>query len=492
MSNESFILAALRGDYDETEEGSPLPETPVDESATPNSVNRLITDIYNYYYRKGYYPIFLESSLRIVSIVIVVLFSLFIVFFVDPSILNNATSRPLSEFIKVHMSFWFLLIALPGFAFTCFCIYREIAVLQKYHSTYLYFKRELRIRDSELNTLEWSEIVSRVGQSEIQTRYYITRDENYLTELYSQKIFKTTTQVSDFILRVLLGSIFFRNEIIYPTDVYEQRIIFTGYLCGLLSIALYPCIIFFTVAYFIFKYTLHVSAQTRPSFNLIDKEWIWTAKYIFRYTNELPHEYERRIAKTYSSAKNYSEQFYQESSVIIYKFIVFVLGIIATPLLLVSLYSDDILWYTTVYNHSLFWILSTLSIAILVIYSLIPQKYCYRDPKSYMSEILSVLKIAPLEWREHPERWKIYASFRNYFQYKFVIAFKEMIALLSLPYLLLYYIPKHSEEITNFFVNSSRVKDGRIYYKDSLWDEERVESITSERIQVSRREITPV
>ncbi|CAJ0766075.1 4724_t:CDS:10 [Entrophospora sp. SA101] len=234
--------------------------------------------VYAYYIGKGLYCILLSRCLSLLTIAFVIGFSTFLFGCVDYSLVRN--SKSLSQ-ADMQTTSW-----------------------QKVVNQIIKIKKNNPMTS---NTNQGSH--ERLDAHNITNR--IMRQENYLIALFNKEYLNLTV----------------------PIPFIERRQFLTKALE-------------FNLNYCILNYVFNDQGQVRKIFikdgkrnELIEEEWTSYAKWKFREFNELPHLFQQRLDKSYKAANKYNDQFPKEKTILITRFVLFIVGSL-TAVLLIASYID--------------------------------------------------------------------------------------------------------------------------------------------------------
>lgn len=123
-------------------------------------------------------------------------------------------------------------------------------------------------------------------------------------------------------------------------------------LCGAVQALFMPFVLFFMILHFSFQNAYDLKSTQ----NLGPKEWSLVAKWTFREFNELPHDFERRLAPSYRAAEHYLDLFGQnEIFAAAGRILVFVGGSIGAVLFVFAAMNDAILLHVKIAQWNLLW-----------------------------------------------------------------------------------------------------------------------------------------
>lgn len=219
---------------------------------------------------------------------------------------------------------------------------------------------------------------------------------------------------------------------------------------GLLNLLFAPFILAFLIVYFFFKYGEEL--HKNPS-QLSSRTYTPMARWKFRDFNELPHLFRSRLNASYPKAIKYVNQFPQHKMVIVAKFIAFVSGSIALSLALFSLIDENILTnFQITHGRSVLWYLGVLGMIWTAARGFIPDPHLVFDPVILFRDLVTDTHYLPSEWQRmglHTDA--VRREFSQLFEYRIVVFFVELLAVLFAPFILWFSMPHCAGKIVDFF-----------------------------------------
>jgi autophagy-related protein 9 len=82
---------------------------------------------------------------------------------------------------------------------------------------------------------------------------------------------------------------------------------------------------------------------------------------------------------------------------------------------------------------------------------LIPTETLIHDPETLILEVIEETHYMPEIWKDVLHTIYVRKQFDQFFQYRIVIFFKELLGILTAPIVLWYSLPKSSEKIIDYF-----------------------------------------
>jgi autophagy-related protein 9 len=339
-----------------------------------------------------------------------------------------------------------------------------------------YFGHCLKISDSDLSVLKWSEVVSQILRSEpdehksaLVIAQEILKYDNYISALVSDPSILTwrsypipmtrfffywfKLSLTGLVLDATGGSLVNGASAVRATPVSRQlRLRFLFY--GVLLLIATPFLFCFELLYLIFHYSQAI--RTAPG-SLSLHRWTPQAKWLIREYNELPHLLAERIAKSYEFANYYMDLFPSPLMQPILKIVAFFSGMFITILFVAGLLTDSVALLTLEAFHgkSFAWLLSVLaSIYGICRVSIAPEIHPYTA-----EECMEVIeKHVHYDFRDKQNSAQSLVAFAKFSSMFRPIIFHfgmELLSVILNPILFLFALPSKAEEIVNFIAKNS-------------------------------------
>ncbi|KAL1709709.1 putative transmembrane protein [Schizophyllum commune] len=484
------------------------------------NLDGFLQDVYNYYEGKGIYCIALSRGLNLLTVGFVIAFSTFLIGCVDYSRIKPEKSTRLSDVVVRQCVSKFSGFTLLFFMlFTAFYVWQIVMFVlgvRRLVDMYHFYTHLLKIPDSDIQTIPWSEVVRRIGAireenpltaissknsrntndtttakldaHDVANR--ILRQENYLIALFNKELLdlrvplpsllkrfvpeeqgkgKMLTKALEWNLRFCLmeylfdrhgrvRKVFLKSRNRAPLiEGLRRRFIFMGILNAVFA----PFIVSFILMYSFFRYfeEYHKDPST-----IGGRQYTLYAQWKFREFNELPHFFKRRLHESYPVATSYIGQFPNEKMKLIMRFVAFVAGSFTAVLVLASIADPDLVVHFEITPHGtvLFWI-SVFGGILATARGMIPDDHDVFDPEQLMMEVITHTHYMPDEWKGELHSKKTHAQFGELFQMKILIFVQEILSVLLTPFVLWYSLPPCAPAIIDFFREFSVHVEGRGY-----------------------------
>ncbi|PRP86837.1 autophagy protein 9 [Planoprotostelium fungivorum] len=456
-----------------------------------NNLDRFLCSVYNYYQGKGFTCIVVARFLNLITLFWVIFLTTFLITFIDyeelvktlylPSAVrytgySSQSSSILINDVRVHP---FLAACLFIFCIFWFYQLRNFLMdVKTYWGMKQFYNKELRISEDDIHTAEWNEVVQKLirvprlsntkeRMTHLDIANCIMRKENYLITMINKDILNleipfipgaSTSVVTKTLEWALSLTIF---NYIFNSHGLQQSIISSSTyagadglrrrfrLMGLIGLIISPFLFVFLIVYLIFKYGEEMHSKP-GTFAL--RQWSPLARWKFRELNELPHIFHRRLSASKPLAERYVTSFNVDILTILARFVSFMVGSIVVVLLLFGLYNEDmILKLELARNVSVFWLIGIATPLLAICRSLIPDPTQGAEPMKVMEDLVQHTHYMPKGWRGKTHTKKVLGEFTELFQYRFVVLATELLSVLITPLVLLFSLPKSSEDIILFF-----------------------------------------
>jgi len=449
-------------------------------------------EIYDYYYRKGFVCIVLERVCHLITIAFVICFSVFLFGCVDYSLISEENSL-LSEVIVdqcVYKLSWKLKFFLSGFIILWLYLFinyfSEFLRLRKIH---YFYKCKLKIPDRDIQSISWNTIIKKIIKLYNEEKAEL-EDQSNIDELDAHKIINIIMRKENFFIALInkdcikFSIPFFEskqlltnvlewnvqwciNNFVYDKDGHVKEYFLDRdkklnlskslsqrfQMMGIVNLILLPFLLIFTIVYSFFKYSEEIYHQ--PG-SIMKRTYSLLARWKFRQFNELPHDFEKRLNRSYESSMTYLNQFPNSRFSIISKLIVFISGSIITVLTILTLIDQEFFnsFEITRGCSVLFYIGIFTSILAFTKGQINDENYKEYDPQMLMENIAQETHYYPKRWREEAYSDDVKSEFESYFDKKIFLILRDIYGLILTPFILMITLPSCSYKLLTFLKNS--------------------------------------
>ncbi|GLG98624.1 Autophagy-related protein 9 [Gryllus bimaculatus] len=453
--------------------------------------------MYHYHQKHGFTCMMLQEGLELLQFIFIVVFSTFLFSGVNYSVLfrddipsHNRTNHkvslsdavlPLDECIgNLGVFAWFCL-----FVALIFWFLRAAKVV--YHTFQFwdikaFFNSALKIHDSDLDNLTWSEVQRRIREvqreqqmcihkqdlSELDIYHRILRFKNYFVAMINKSLLPVKIRIP------------FIGEIVYLTRGLKynlELLLFWGpwapfennwhlkedykkvakrqelaqqlskYILwvGIVNFVLCPLILLWQILYSFFNYAEVIK---REPGSLGSRCWSLYGRLYLRHFNELDHELNARLNRAYRPASKYMNIFTSPLMTIIAKNVAFIAGACLAVLLILTVYDEDVITVEHVLTA-----ITVLTVIVAGSRVFIPDENLVWCPEKLMTAVLAHVHYLPDSWRGQAHTHKVREEFSQLFQYKAVYLVEELMSPVITPFILWFHVRSKALDIVDFYRN---------------------------------------
>ncbi|KAL7073674.1 hypothetical protein ACQ4LE_007376 [Meloidogyne hapla] len=467
-------------------------------------VDQFFAYIYEYYQQRGLTCIALRSLFSLLRFAFVVLFSTFLVQCVDYDVLfynRNTTldGQPLPAKRAIHNAFIPRcyarinpLMSLALFLAALFWLahlFRICCRLIQFSEIHRFFISQLEIADSEMQNLTWAQVVDRLCG--VQKRLHlivnreaitpldvcqrILRHKNYFVALVYYDILPPRIRLPFFGhvhylsngLRFNLEWLLFwgpwspwkgpyalkddfKDPLKLPMIVRQlQR---TLSIMAIANLIFFPFVFVYQLLFSFFSYSEHY--QRDPNvFGM--RKYSNYGREKLRHFNEMDHELDARLNKSYEFAARYTDQFISPLTQIIARNIAFVAASFFVVLCALTAIDEDTLKIEHVTT-----ILSITGGAVLISRIFIPKENMVLCQQIFMQQIVANIHYAPRSWLADAHSTEIHKEFVQIFRMKTELLVEELLSPFLSPFILYFCVWKRVPEIVVFLHENTVTLEG--------------------------------
>mmetsp|Transcript_28753 Transcript_28753/g.66354 ORF Transcript_28753/g.66354 Transcript_28753/m.66354 type:complete len:759 (-) Transcript_28753:221-2497(-) len=459
----------------------------------PSDLDDWLTQLYEYYYHKGFSCIFAGKLLNISSVIFTLVFSAIFLVFIDwralwsctphcgETVLFRADAHSDQPFYLAVVACFLTVLSAYCLHCTCFFVYDT----HRASAMYSFVNKSLGISEQELATIEWQNFTAKLleFQEKHQGRFFlephnehdivsrIMRKDNYLIALLDHPdklivptlplpLFNTgrtlTKTLKWIVTKTILDMLFKPNYDVNENFLEDhQGLRRRLWWAGLCNLILAPFIIFFL---FIYTFLSNAEQIHRDPSTLGSRCWSTYSEWKIREYNQLPHEFRRRLANSLPWANKYVEQFRSPFISILARFLSFVLGSFLAVLVLLGLINEDFM-DVRIWDRNLWWFLGVFGTALAWSRTFIISTHTYFEPAKMLSQVTQETHYMPKRWRSKAHKIEVYNEFAELFPYKVTLFVQEVLGVFVTPFVLWFYIAPNSEKILEFLQSCTVKKD---------------------------------
>ena len=358
--------------------------------------------IYFYFVNKGYYRIIINSVVNLLVTNFLVFFIVFLFNCIDYNGLFTLESKSnLGNFVEInnllHINTFFSIVLMLFLFLDALKIVSILDDMYIYSNIRKFYKTNLKINDSELEYMEWNDILDIYKDSVNDVNPYyihllITAKDNYFVALLDNKIIRPYHLNSLFewnLIYCIIYSFIDNSERVSDKLVNDPRIIDTAMknrlkAISILSLIFMPVIIVFITFYNLFNYGEQF--YNKPDL-FISKNFTRISMLNYRNYNELTHHFEERMETLSGLTKKYNDTFKNKILEAVLKLIIFIFSSGFITLLIFTLINDSILTNLNIVGgKTVLWFIGVVGSFIAILRSIISNK-SKENPTDIMGKI---------------------------------------------------------------------------------------------------------
>ena len=395
-------------------------------------------DVYDYYYRKGFWSIILSEISDIILIICGTLFFTFMCVLLDWNQILKCGSDNLIQdcgelriYVKpIVPNFFFLSVIFFGIVSCVYKIVNFVFYFKTLSNIKHYYEKELYISSRDIETMQWSFVIQRISETNGKkiTIHDITniilKEENYLLSLFQRNILGVPSYMYTKQFDVNLRNILFRSSYssihIMSEKSLKIRFILYGFMNLILSI-------FIFISLLVHFFVANIDDYNSTKKNITNRRYTIYAKTLFRHYNELPHFFDERLNKSYRYANEYLKQFPQNSIEVLSKFISLLAGGFIGFFVIVSILDESILLYVKLFNRSLLFYAGIFGAISATSRSMIrePEENVF-NPENILTKVIKYTHHKPKPWEGRLNSYYVRDEFMALFDNRIKIFFFDL------------------------------------------------------------------
>lgn len=470
--------------------------------ANVDNLDIFLQEVYAYFLGNGMWCILLTKAVNMATLLFVVGFSTFLTSCIDYSKLSTSTKladvqvdRCIAKMGWFHtFVVWLVLLFWLLKAFQYVGEIRGIVEMRNF------YKHLLNIDETEMQTISWQQVVSRmmllrdqnfaVAQRHARNKLdayeianRIMRRENYLIAMLSKDVLDLSVPLP--FVRKRLGPTFTKtlewniglcimdyafndagqlrpiflkeNRRKVLSDGLRRRFLFAGTM----NVICAPfTVVYLTLLYF-FRY---FNEYHRDPSAIGARQYTPLAEWKMRELNELYHFFERRLRMSYPAASRYVNQFPREKTAVVLRFVAFVAGSFAAVLGIISLVDPELfLGFEITHDRTVLFYIGVFGTILAVSRSMIPDDTLVYDPEATMRHVAEYTHYLPAEWEGKLHTEQVKTEFAALYDLKIMTILRELVSVVLAPFILWYSLPNSCDRIVDFFREYSVHVDGLGY-----------------------------
>jgi autophagy-related protein 9 len=188
------------------------------------------------------------------------------------------------------------------------------------------------------------------------------------------------------------------------------------------------------------------------------------AEWKFREFNELPHLFRKRLGMSHPFASHYIDQFPKAKTEMVAWTVAFISGSLATVLGLASIIDSELFMHFDITpDKNVVFYAAVFGAIWATARGSTSEENSVFDPEFAMRNVIQYTHYEPDHWKDRLHSFDIKQEFSELYKPKVVIFFEEILSILSIPYVLLFSLPRSSDHIIDFFREFTIHVDGLGY-----------------------------
>ncbi|WZH46496.1 autophagy protein Apg9-domain-containing protein [Fusarium acuminatum] len=476
-----------------------------------SNLDSFMRDVYDYYEGGGLWCILCANALWLIETLFVAILLTFLGQCIDYSKIPG--SRSLHEVVvpqctRKMSGIWNLAIWLYTFFFIWKCVqyFVEIRRLIYIRDFYIHL---LDIPEQDMQTVSWQDIVARImalREQNPKTATNITpklrqfigsqskerldahdianrlmRKENYLIAMINKDILNLSLPVPFLRGRQLfsktmewylhycildmafneLGQV--QQDFLRPdrrrllSQKLKQRLLFAG----VLNLVFAPVVLAYVVIVYFFTYYNEYQKDPKQA---AARKYTSLAEWKFREFNELPHIFYERLHMSYPFATRYIDQFPKRMTEDIARTIAFMTGAITAILAVGSVLDSELfINFEITKDRPVLFYLGVFGAIWAMTRGMVSEETRVFNPEYALRNVIEYTHYMPDHWQNKLHSFEVKQEFAELYKMKVVIFLEEMMGIITTPMLLLFSLPKCSDQIVDFFREFTIHVDGLGY-----------------------------
>ena len=458
------------------------------------NLDEFLTNCYYFFRHKSMKNIIISNITNILSLSFTLILSC-ILFFLDWTIIKdckldnfscskqiiNISFNSLSSFSKLIFIFYIIIF----FLYILWSLLSIFLLVPKMKKIKYFFCNKLKISENELLFTNWTNILEKFENYQDKVNFIykrriyikhtkemaiqrIMRKDNVFIAIFDKDLFNinnmSNLKINLFSSKLMEWSLrlIFINEIkpiinknfLYDPQKLKRRI----YIVGILNFIIFPFSFIYSIIYFFLDNAVHIHTEPKE---FMSYTWTNYAYWTFKNYNELNHVTNQRLFLTLPHVIKFMEQFKSIEIDSINRFLIFILGSLVSFMVILGFINEAIL-SITIFDRNLWWYIAILTGLITILKNNLHNLHFNLNPNENLPEIKNMLG-HKIKQHEDNNNYDIYLLLTKYIKFKFITLILEIISVFSTPILLIFYISKKSNDISQF-LKSNLIKNEQLGY----------------------------
>ncbi|KAL2694615.1 autophagy protein atg9 [[Neocosmospora] mangrovei] len=237
----------------------------------------------------------------------------------------------------------------------------------------------------------------------------------------------------------------------------KQRLLFAG----VLNLVFAPVVLAYVMVVYFFTYYYEYQKDPKQA---AARKYTSLAEWKFREFNELPHIFYERLHMSYPFATRYIDQFPKRMTEDIARSIAFMSGAITAILALGSILDSELfLNFEITKDRPVLFYLGVFAAVWAITRGMVSEETLVFNPEYALRNVIEYTHYMPDHWQGRLHSFEVKQEFSELYKMKVVIFLEEVMGIITTPMLLLFSLPKCSDQIVDFFREFTIHVDGLGY-----------------------------
>ncbi|XWW99920.1 hypothetical protein V2A60_007934 [Cordyceps javanica] len=241
------------------------------------------------------------------------------------------------------------------------------------------------------------------------------------------------------------------------SEKLRQRLFFAG----ILNLIFAPVVLAYVIIVYFFTY--YNEYQKDPKLAAARK-YTALAEWKFREFNELPHIFYERLHMSFPFATRYVDQFPKRMTEDIARSVAFMSGAITAVLAVCTVLDSELfLGFEITKDRTVLFYLGIFGAIWAMTRGMVSEETAVFNPEYALRNVIEYTHYMPDHWEGRLHSFEVKKEFAELYKMKVVIFLEEVMGIITTPMLLLFALPKCSDQIVDFFREFTVHVDGLGY-----------------------------
>ncbi|KND93043.1 Autophagy-like protein 9 [Tolypocladium ophioglossoides CBS 100239] len=233
------------------------------------------------------------------------------------------------------------------------------------------------------------------------------------------------------------------------------------YFAGLLNLIFAPVVLAYVIIVYFFTYYNEYQKDPRLA---AARKYTALAEWKFREFNELPHIFYERLHMSFPFATRYIEQFPKRMTEEIARSVAFMSGAITAVLAVCTVLDSELfLGFEITQDRTVLFYLGVFGGIWAMTRGMVSEETSVFNPEYALRNVIEYTHYAPDHWQGRLHSFEVKQEFSELYKMKVVIFLEEVMGIITTPMLLLFSLPRCSEQVVDFFREFTIHVDGLGY-----------------------------